>query len=237
MNTRSPELILRADKADEFRVRLGGLEIDVPARSEGRTTHQVERYSVAHLLITLPVERISFPLMLTHRDRPDFLLEMPSGDLGIEHTEAVPENIANAQAMRERGLGPDVYCIPRARPGEPRKTADQLRCEIEADEPGDGWYGNAPKREWAEAMAHYVKAKLPKAMEDGFTRYPENWLVVYDNWPLPPFNYSNAAPFLVQHLNELGAFSVFDAIFVHDDSQICEFRRDGVRHTLVNPSI
>lgn len=235
MSTKVSEFTLRADNAEELRARLAELEIEVPARSEGRKTFHVERYSISHLLATLPAERFSFPLTLAHQDKPDFLLAMPSGDLGIEHTEAVPENVANAQVIRERGLGPSVYAIPHAWPGEPKRTPGELRREIEADEPGAGWYGDAPEREWAKAMAHYVGAKLPKATADGFARYRANWLVLYDNWPLPAFDYSDAAPHLASLLMGMNAFSIFDTIIVHDDSQMCEFRGDWIIHTLVKP--
>lgn len=226
MNKKTPELILQASTPEELRASLAGLDIDVPARSQGRKPYHAERYSIARLLGALPVQRLSFPLTCTHRDKPDFLLAMADSALGIEHTEAVPENVANAQAMRERGFGPDVYFIPHALPGEPKRTAEELRCEIDADEPDAGWHGDSAEREWAAAMAYYVKAKLPKVMANDFIRYATNWLIVYDNWPLPFINYSNAFSYLAPTLAEMDAFSIFDAIFIHDDSQMCEFRED-----------
>ncbi|GAO24348.1 hypothetical protein ALISP_4168 [Alicycliphilus sp. B1] len=230
------EIILRANTPTELRARLAELDIDVPPRSEGRTNHHAERYCIAHLLATLPIERLSFPLTLTHADKPDFVLAMAGSEVGIEHTEAVPENVARADFLRaKQGLGPDVYFTPHAMPGEPRKTAAQLRSEIEADAPGCGWEGDSPEREWAAAMAHYVKEKMPKATADGFVRYPTNWLIVYDNWPLPAINYTRAASYLATILVGLGAFTVFDAIFVHNDSQMCEFRGAPIIHTLVKP--
>lgn len=134
------EIVLLANTPTELKARLAELDIDVPPRSEGRTNHHTERYCIAHLLATLPIERLSFPLTLTHSDKPDFVLAMAGGDIGIEHTEAVPENVARADFLRaKQGLGPDVYFTPHAIPGEPRKTAAQLRDEIEADAPGCGW--------------------------------------------------------------------------------------------------
>lgn len=230
------EIILRADTPAELKARLAELDIDVPLRSEGRRNHHAERYCIAHVLATLLVEQLSFPLTLTHSDKPDFLLAMPGTDVGIEHTEAVPENIARADFLREKeGLGPDVYFTPHVLPGEPRKTADELRREIEADESGSGWCGDSPEREWAAAMAHHVKEKMPKATADGFVRYPANWLIVYDNWPLPAIDYSKAATYLAPLLAEMGAFSVFDTIFVHDDSHMCEFGGTPIIHALVKP--
>lgn len=228
-----PDIILRAGTWAELKARLAELDIEVPARSEGRKPCHVEWYGIAHLLATLPAERLSFPLTLTHRDKPDFLLAMSDGDdVGIEHTEALPENVARAQFLRGKGLGPDVYFIPHVTPGEPRKTAAELKREIEADAPGGAWVGDSPEREWAAAIAHYVKEKLPKATADGFVRYRANWLIVYDNWPLPAISYAKAATYLAPLLMEMGAFSVFDAIFVQDDSYICEFRDAPVNSVL-----
>jgi hypothetical protein len=219
-----PEVILQANTLAELKAKLAELDIEVPARSEGRKPCHAERYGIAHLLATLPAERLSFPLTLSHRDKPDFLLAMrDGGEVGIEHTEAVPENVARAQFLRGKGLGPDVYFIPHVAPGEPRKTVAELRSEIELDAPGGAWVGDSPEREWAEAIAHYVKVKLPKATANGFARYLANWLIVYDNWPLPAVNYAKAATYLAPLLMEMGAFLVFDAIFVHDDSHMCEF--------------
>lgn len=100
------EIILRADTPAELRVGLAELDIDVPPRSEGRRNYHAERYCIAHVLATLPFDRLSFPLTLTHSDKPNFLLAMPGADVGIEHTEAVPENIARADFLRQReGLG------------------------------------------------------------------------------------------------------------------------------------
>jgi hypothetical protein len=233
-----PEIILRADSPAELRARLAELDIDVPLRSEGRRKRHTERYCIAHLLATLPAEQLSFPLTVAHSDKPDFLLTMSGGDVGIEHTEAVPENIAHADFLREKeGLGPEVYFTPHVVPGEPKKSADELRHEIKADEFGPGWSGDSPEREWAAVIAHYVKEKMQKAMANGFIRHSANWLIVYDNWPLPHVNHIKAVSYLMPLLTDMGAFFVFDAIFVHDDTQMCEFRGTPIIHTLVKPGV
>lgn len=74
---------------------------------------------------------------------------------------------------------------------------------------------------------------MPKATADGFVRYPANWLIIYDNWPLPAIDYAKAARHLAPLLTEMDAFSVFDAIFVHDDSHMGEFRHVPIIYSLV----
>jgi hypothetical protein len=228
-------VILRASNIEELKAELALLDIVVPERSDGRRNHHAERYCVAHLLATLPTTRLSFPLTLTHGDKPDFVLAMPGGHIRIEHTEAVPENVAHAQFLREKGAGPEAYFTPHATPGEPRKTAAELRREIEADEPGDGWVGDSAEHEWAAAILHYVKEKLPKAIAAGFARHQANWLIVYDNWPLPNVNWEKATSFLSPLLKDVGAFAVFDSIFVLDDASMCELRDSPIIYRLADP--
>lgn len=218
-----PEKLLNADTPEELLARLAELDIDVPSRGSGRLSQQVERYCVAHLLATLPLGRLRFPITLTHSDRPDFLLTTSSGDIGIEHTEAVPPNVANADAMRGRGLGPAIYFNPRATPGEARKTAAELRREMAEDEPGDGWIGDSAEREWADAMAHHVQEKLSKSTASGFVRHPSNWLIVYDNWPLPAIDLEKAVSFLSVKLAAMNSCAVFESIFVQSGAALIEF--------------
>jgi len=66
-------------------------------------------------------------------------------------------------------------------------------------------------------------------------RYPANWLIVYDNWPLPAVNYAKAASYLAPLLADMNAFSVFNAIFIHDDSKMCEFGESPSIRVLVKP--
>lgn len=215
------KVIIQACTSVELMAKLSGLDVRVPQRSEGRRKNQTELYSIVHLLNALPPYQFSFPMTLTHSDKPDFLLAMGGHTIGIEQTEAVPENVARAQVLREMGLGPDVYFTPHVKPGEPRQTANELRRRIEADEPGDGWCGDFPQIEWAAAILHCVKRKIPKATNKGFVRYFRNWLVIYDNWPLPAVDYVKAITYLEPKLARIRAFSTFDTIFVHDDSRLC----------------
>lgn len=232
--------ILSATTPEALADRLAELDIAVPGRSEGRKKQHTERYCIAHLLATLPVSELSFPLTLAHDDKPDFVMTMPWGVVGIEHSEAVPENVAHADFLREKeDIGPEVYFTPHATPGEPRKTAAELRQEIVADEPGGAWIGDSPEREWAAAMAHCAKEKLSKAVAADFARHSSNWLLIYDNWPLPHIDHAKAASFLSPVLMGMEAFGVFDRVFVHDDSRMCEFREASspIIHALVRPGV
>jgi len=220
--------LLRANSFAELQNSLVALDLSVPERSRGRQTHHVERYCIVHLLSSLGTDQLTYPLVVLHRDRPDFVLSMPNRNIGIEHTEAVPENVAHSEVLREQRYGHKSYFTPIAVPGEPRKTRAELLLEIEKDEPGDGWVGDSPQRHWAEAMFHCVKQKIAKCRAAGFERQPINWLLVYNNWSLPSVNISRAADYLMRKLTEVDAFDCFDSVFVLSDSKLCEFIRSGV---------
>lgn len=221
---------------DLFR-ELAKLGISVPLRSQGRTKEDTERYSLAYLISSIPASRLPFPLSVTHGDRPDFVLSGPYLSIGVEHTEAVPQNVAQSDVIRESGVGPDVYFTPHATPGEPVKKGRMLRQEIERDEAGDGWVGDSPEREWAEAMLHFAIEKARKAMAPGFARHEKNWLLVYDNWPLPAVKHAVAAEYFGELLHFSNVFEAFDSIFVLDSVHLCEFRPPHLLHLVKVPGV
>ena len=214
--------IWRAESEAEMPELIRAVNVDVPFRSEGRTNNHTERFCMARLLATLPSDRLQFPLQLQHHDRPDFILAMAATKTGIEHTEAIPENVAHAAFLREKGHGPEMYFTPHAALGEPKKTGAELIAEIEADEMGGGWYGDQFERDWAAAMLHFVQAKALKAQAEGFVRYDRNWLLLYDSWPGPNLNFRKATAFLEQLLATDDSHSIFDSIFIIHHQEICE---------------
>jgi hypothetical protein len=213
---------VRADSHQHLRQLLAAMDLSVPTKMQDRENYHVEMFCAAHLLSTLPEARLSFPLVLNHRDRPDFELALATVDVGIEHTQAVPENVARAQAMRDEGLGGDTYFEPHAEPGEPRKSAKRLRKEIEDDEPSDGWVGDGSPL-WARVILEGVRQKVAKAQKPGFHRFPLNWLLIYDNWPNPGVKVEKAALLLAPLLLADRSFDTFDNIFVIRGDRMVEF--------------
>jgi hypothetical protein len=228
--------LLHAESAADLREKLAFLNIEVSPRSAGRTTKQAELFSIAHLLSSLPSERFSFPLSVEHADRPDFVVTSNDQSIGIELTEAVPENVARASALRESGVGPKVFFVPRARPGEPPKSTAALKEEIKMSRPGPPWVGDAPEREWAEAMLHFANIKVAKAKQEGFDMYPLNWLLIYDNWPLPSVHYVKASSMLAMKFNDAATHATFDRVFVLGSRFLCEFANRVDLHEVLSPN-
>jgi hypothetical protein len=222
--------LLHATSAEDLQCKLALLNVEVPPRSAGGRKKQTERFSIAHFLSSLPPNRFAFPLTVEHGDRPDCVVSFNERSIGIELTEAVPENVARASVLRESGLGPRVYFIPRALPGEPPRSRAALRSEIELDRPGPPWMGNAPEREWADAMLHFASAKVVKAGKPGFTLHPVNWLLIYDNWPVPSVRYAEASSMFAGKCSDAGILATFDRVFVLDSKVLCEIGRSVELH-------
>jgi len=228
--------LLRAESAEDLGYKLALIDIQVAPRSAGRTTEQTERFSIAHLLSSLPKDRLAFPLTVEHGDRPDCVVTFNEGSIGIELTETVPENVARASALRQSGLGPQCYFIPRALRGEPPRSTVELRREITFDKAGPPWVGDAPEREWANAMLHFAAVKVDKAHKPGFVLHPRNWLLIYDNWPLPAVRRAEASSILAGHCAAAGIFNTFDRVFVLSSNVLCEIYERVELHQVFNPS-
>lgn len=227
MPTNNPEvtseLLFSATTFLDFQAQLRNLDLFVSPQREGRTTRQGERFSIAHLLYSLPTEKLFFPLSVVHADRPDFVLNGKELSIGVELIEAVPENWAKAEYLREKGHGPAIYFIPHANPVEPKTEEQKLIKQIEENSPGIGWAGDEAEHAWAKAMIHSALKKVKVAQKTGFDRYHLNWLFIYDNWPLPGLERSKAASLLSAMLLCKEVFSTFDHVFTVGDRSIVQF--------------
>ena len=159
--------------------------ISVPERTRGRTTQQVETWTICRLLATLGQnKRLEFPLSIIHRDRPDILLIEIDKKTGIEITEAVPQQWAEYCAIAEREF-PDALLEPAHFGwGAPKRTLSELRALLSQKHlSSDGWAGDQPEREWALFMQASINRKIEKISRNDFVKFNQNWLVIYDGLP------------------------------------------------------
>lgn len=212
---------LSANTPSELLKKIGKIDITVPPRSEGRTTEHSETYSICYLLSTLAeTDFIQWPLIIQKRERPDFYLKVGNTEVGIEITESVPQNEAAKEALRDSGNGPDVYFISSVSPGEKKKNHKKLKKEICSNLPGDGWWGDQPEKEWAEAMLSTINKKTEKYLNPTYKKYSNNWLLIYDNWPLPHFDHKLSSQKLIKLLEHNSVFKLWDNIFIHSRKKI-----------------
>ena len=214
-----------AQSAIELIEQLSAIDISVPLRTEGRTTEHCEQWSICRFLATYAeTEVINYPLRIEKRERPDFLLRLSSGDIGIEVTEAVAPDWAWADARREKLNYDNLIFLHRFRPGETQRSREEIDNIARGATWGSGWVGDGPEREWAEVMIHFALQKAEKLAKPGFERFAADWLLIYDNWPLPAVDDPKAASHFMRRLCALEEPLPFDRVFVECERSIWQFR-------------
>ena len=161
-----------APDSDTLRKVLRTIDITVPLRTEGRKTTHTERWIVCRLLSTLDRQgHLCFPVSVTHRDKPDFLVTQGSLQVGIEATEAISEQYAAFSALAEREF-PDILLDPgHFRWDSPRKTVEEMREILRQGRlTAAPWIGDRPEEEWALYMESIVRTKLGKLRRLDFTK-------------------------------------------------------------------
>ncbi len=95
------------------------------------------------------------------------------------------------------------------------------------------WMGDSAEREWADVMLHFAAEKAAKLSKAGFERFDRDWLLIYDNWPLPAVEEELAASFLVGKL-AVEPKLPFSAIFVEGNKHFWHFEDGKVEGTPIN---
>ena len=225
-----------AASLSELHANLRARDVRVPGRTEGRTTELSETWIACRFLATSGGEGLlEFPLRVEPEERPDLVVTMPSGSIGIEITEAVPKDGARVDAYSEhKKIDEDGY-IPRYRVGD----APRSRAEIEKIARGNVQklprIGDDDVGDWVEAMLHFVARKAGSFAKPGFKKHPGNWLLVYDNWTgTAGMDEELAMERLDQHIFAQVSKNPFSRIFVLRPRSVLEFapRADVVRHPI-----
>jgi hypothetical protein len=134
--------------------------------------------------------------------------------------------------VRRKELGEQMLMLQRFHPVEPSRSADEIDRIARGKSRSDGWAGDSPEREWAAAMLAAFTRKIAVAGKPGFQLFDRNWVLVYDNWPLPAVEDHKAAAHLAQAIRT-ASLSPFDAFFVEYEKEIWYFTADGYgSHTI-----
>jgi hypothetical protein len=72
-------------------------------------------------------------------------------------------------------------------------SARESRRQIANPPPCHGWTGDRIEQRWCEFIADVVAYKISSASKPGFELFEDNWLLVYENLPLPAVHLRDAA--------------------------------------------
>ena len=163
--------------------KLRANDIGVPPRTQGRTTSHTETWVTCRFLATIAgTDLLRFSLRVEPGDRPDLVLSLPTGRIGIELTEAISTDQARVDAMIEREGPSDFRFLPRYRVSDPPRSQAEIRALARGEARTLPLMGESVEDDWVEAMEHIVRGKANTFHKPGFTEHPTNWLLVYDNW-------------------------------------------------------
>jgi len=219
---------IKADNSAELLTILKNVDISVPPRGEGRTTEHCETWSICQLLATLTKhDRIGFPMQLTKRERPDFLLKTGDRYVGIEVTEAINEEYAKATTLpqaNEDGAIIDPSLFKRGTP--PTKLRDLRSIVSRKKLTGPGWEGNSVESEYADTIFDVITSKTEMLRQQNFDKFTENWLTIYCNITLPGLELDEANLFFTRKAVDYWSEGGFSEVFVEKRESVISYSRD-----------
>ena len=143
-------------------------------RKAGVKEDHGERHSLRCLLVSIG-DRYTFPLTVTKRERPDFLLASPDMEVGLEVSQATTTEIEQDYAqMSDRGKGELVEYGPDGHKVIPRGASLE----------GPGFYGYQDYQLVAGIAARALKSKIEKLNKPGFYKAWSDQLLLLDTYGL-----------------------------------------------------
>lgn len=210
-------------------LRANDVRVPPPGHGCGRDRKQrSERWITCRFLDAVSgAGLLEFPLRVETGERPDLVLTTPSGRMGIEITVAIPRDRARVDACSEDKEIDGFHYIPRYR------VTDAPRSQSEIGKIARGQIrplphmGNSIERNWVEAVFDRVERKIESFGKQGFGKYPDNWLLIYDNWsPAPRLNGHVAVECLGRRIFDLSERNPFCRVFLQEERHIWEFAQD-----------
>jgi hypothetical protein len=146
------------DETDLLR-KLAKADCSVPGRLSGRTKEHRESFCLkAYLLEPRCRERLTFPLTVRKRERPDFELISSAGAIGVEHADMGTSEYQERLTQAERPGEPEVWLI------DP-----------------EGFVGDLPEQEWEDDLIKIICKKIHKLSNYSNAMVSSYELLVYDN--------------------------------------------------------
>ena len=219
---------IKADNSMELFSILKSIDITAPPRNEGRTTEHCETWSICRLLATLTrYDKLTFPIQLINRERPDFLLVAGGCHIGIELTDAVNQDYAKATTLPEANREGSIIDSDLFKRNSPTRDIQELRSiASEKKLTGPGWEGIDAEREYAEIIFDVINRKTKKFLKSGFEKFQKNWLAVYCDLGLPDLNVEDANQFFVEASINYWEKDGFNAVFVEKRENTILYSRD-----------
>jgi len=175
-------------------------------------------------------------MQLRHRDKPDFRLISGQNEIGVEVTEAIPQNLAAADALAEKEKPDASLDVSKFKWGEKNKPARELRKIVAKDElTGPGWVDDEPEREWSQAIFDKCRQKTEKFRAPDFDKFNHNWLLIYDNLTPPILEVDRTPNYLIEKLADYWHESViYDSVLIETGTKIIRINNNSNQRWNIN---
>ncbi|MBU1613594.1 hypothetical protein KKC87_04190 [Patescibacteria group bacterium] len=214
---------------------LKGIDIYSPLQKSGRKAEVSEKYSIVHFLSTYMKDGdLYFPLSVVHRDKPDFLLEMNSLQIGIEHTESTSEQYKWALQLFEEYFPEGFFEPDFFRWGSPKRTRNEILEIISKSQKylhGDPYFGNSVEKNWVRWMFECIELKTKKLNKVDFEKFSTNYLLIYDNLPQCTNKLELSSKWLYEKLENYWDRKqgvIFTGIIIESRGKLLRFLSNGV---------
>jgi hypothetical protein len=200
---------------------LKDIDIDVPLRSKDRKTGYTENYSIADFILQAKNEIFTdFPVELFYSGKPDFRIISAKHSIGIEVTEAIPEQLARAIYLSELHFPQGIIEPEFFGWDAPERTEDEILEILKKSNEmliGNGFSGDSIEENWVNGIYDCVIKKTEKLNNKGFEKFTNNWLLIYDNQTgsfLKQVAISNKVPFVFENYFNEPEILIFDKIII-----------------------
>ena len=96
------------------------------------------------------------------------------------------------------------------------------------------WEGDEVEVEWSEAIFDTIKKKSEKLISNGFKKYRENWLSIYDNANSFAIDIDTSISMITKELRKYWSNESFDKIYVETGELILEISKENVKKIPLN---
>lgn len=161
-------------------------DTSIPNRSDRNRKRQIEIHSIVNLLEQFKQNIFTeFPAKLIHSDRPDFRIISKNNAVGIEVTEAIPEQLARTEAVANQHFSNGVLIEPEIFEKDvPHRTNDEIVRILKKSNNelfGPPSFGKSIEKRWIQGILNCVGIKTKKLNNTEFEKFQMNWLLIYDS--------------------------------------------------------
>ena len=172
-------MILKATSRLELLDELGQIDCRVPEHRKDRTNDQIERWIFAHLLSTLASNNaLEYPVFVSKRERPDYILSQNRVKTGFEITEAVNPQLLQAQTLPEASQGSGID-LGQFKWGKKHSLARLRQIASSPTLIGAPWMGDQADREYVALVKDVAQKKTVTLNKPGFDRFESNLSLIH----------------------------------------------------------